>query len=208
MDECYGKQIDYYNQQPNSSKVLDDLLKRLEKAENINEKLKNQLFNELHNFTILDCCVNFMILYSDGEPSASGCWENVKLSFKIDKDKKQILLDIYEKYEWIDDPRDPHHYKRKGYNDNSTIEKVTYSDESILPVPAIIDFNECSCELIKPPHALDKSYYYLDFNNKAEWEKRRRREITDICIPVKEVKYKSYFKKLFQLLEDINIKVN
>ena len=145
MDECYGKQIDYYNQQPSSIKVIEDLLKRLEKAENLNEKLKDQLFNELEDFSIKNCYVNFMVLYSDGEPSASGCWENVKLSFKIDKDKKKIILDIYDKYEWIDDPHDPHHYKRKCYNDKSKVEKVTYSDESILPISAIIDINDCYC---------------------------------------------------------------
>ena len=206
MDECYGKQIDYYNQLPSSTKVVEDLLKRLEKAENLNEKFKNQLFNELHDFSIKNCYVNFMVLYSDGEPSAGGCWENVKLSFKIDKDKKQIVLDIYEKYEWIDDPHDPHHYKRKCYNDKSKVEKITYSDESVLPVSAIIDINNCYCELIKPLES--GNYYYLEFNNKAEWEKRRRREITDICIPLKEVKYLTSFKKLFQLLKDINIKVN
>ena len=35
MDECYGKQIDYYNQLPNSVKVIEDLLKRIETIENI-----------------------------------------------------------------------------------------------------------------------------------------------------------------------------
>ena len=137
-----------------------------------------------------------MILYSDGEPSGGGCFEDMKLSFKIDKDKKQIILDVYEKYEWIDDPHDPHHYKLKGLDDKSKVKEVTYSEESMLPVSAIIDINDCYC-------TKSEDYYCLVFNNKADWDKRRRREITDIYIPIKEVKYSTYFRKLIQLLEGI-----
>ena len=39
---------------------------------------------------------------------------------------------------------------------------------------------------------LEKSIKAL---NKADWDKRRRREITDIYIPIKEVKYSTYFRK-------------
>ena len=206
MDECYGKQIDYYNQLPSSTKTIEDLLKRLERSESINEKLKNKLFNELADISILNCDIDFMILYSDGSPSASGCWENMKLSFKIDKEKKQIILDIYEKYEWINDPHDLHNYKLKGTDDKSKVETVTYGEESVLPVPAIIDLNDCWCGLgpddsCGPPSSAAKKYYWFHFNNKADWEKRRRREIEDICIPINEVKYKPSFKKLFDLLQ-------
>ena len=55
MDECYGKQIDYYNQFPNSSRVIEDLIERLEKAESNNEKYKKYLFNELKDFEISNC---------------------------------------------------------------------------------------------------------------------------------------------------------
>ena len=107
IDGCYGKQIDYYNQLPNSSKAIEDILERLEKAESHNEKYKNRLekaesknekykkylFSQLEDFELNDCSVEFQIHYSD----------NVKLTFKIDKEKNKIVIDIYEKYkfEWV-----------------------------------------------------------------------------------------------------------
>ena len=44
MDECYGKQIDYYNQFPNSSNVIENMVERLENAESKNEKYMKNIY--------------------------------------------------------------------------------------------------------------------------------------------------------------------
>ena len=39
MDDCYGKQIDFYNQMPNSVYVIEDLMRRLEESEKKGKEL-------------------------------------------------------------------------------------------------------------------------------------------------------------------------
>ena len=210
IDGCYGKQIDYYNQLPNSSKAIEDILerlekaeshnekykKRLEKAESKNEKYKKYLFSQLEDFELNDCSVEFQIHYSD----------NVKLTFKIDKEKNKIVIDIYEKYkfEWVINPNDPLHYKLKEY-DYENVEKITYETKTVLPTPAILDINDCDSSIsytadtpMGPmPEDSPKSYWFF-LRNKADWEKRRRREI-EISYIIIDEKYKNdkNFKILF-----------
>ena len=52
MDDCYGKQIDFYNQMPNSVQVLDDLVKRLEESERKTKELIDFSFRLSTNFTV------------------------------------------------------------------------------------------------------------------------------------------------------------
>ena len=208
MDECYGKQIDYYNQLPNSSKIIEDILKRLEEVESKNEKYKKYLFSQLKNFELEDCHGEFIIYYSDGEASGGGYWDNVKLTFKINKEKNQVMIDIYEKYkyEWVINPSNPHFYKLKERNDEN-VEKITYEyiDESELPTTAILDIKDCNsiinfgiADLWGPVPEDSIKSYWLTFNNKADWEKRRRREISHIQI---DEKYKN--NKNFQILFEL-----
>ena len=213
MDECYGKQIDYYNQLPNSSRAIEDILKRLEKAESQNEKFKNHLFYSMEDFELCDCdCdVEWIKYYSDGEASAGGVWENVKLTFKIDKEKNQIMIDIYEKfkYEWVIDPNDPHYYKlRDPFRRDENVKKITYEydKESDLSTPAILDINDCNSTMSStfpegwgPVPEVSPKYYWLTFDNKADWEKRRNREISYIQIPEK-TNLCNNFKILLELI--------
>ena len=209
MDECYGKQIDYYNQFPNSSKVIEKMVERLEKAESKNEKYEKYLFSQLENFEREGCHGEFIIYYSDGDASGGGCWDNVKLTLKIDKEKKQIMIDIYKKYkhEWVINPNNIHFYKLKERNDEN-VKKVTYEyiDESELPTTAILYVKD-SDSIINfgvadlwghTPEDSSKPYW-LSFNNKADWEERRRREISHIQI---DEKYKNdkNFQILFELI--------
>tara|TARA_B100000214_G_scaffold372541_1_gene350984 strand:+ start:2245 stop:2940 length:696 start_codon:yes stop_codon:yes gene_type:complete len=221
-DECYGKQIDYYNQLPNSSKAIEGILDRLEKAESHNEKYKKRLekaesknekyekyiFNQLEDFELNDCSGEFQIYYSDGDLSGFGGWPNAKLTFKIDKEKNKIVIDIYEKYkfEWVINPNDPLHYKLKQY-DYENVEKITYKTENVLPTPAILDINDCDSSISYTadtpcgpmPEDSPKSYWFF-LRNKADWEKRRRREISYINIPEKYKNDKN-FKILLELIE-------
>ena len=198
MDECYGKQIDYYNQLPNSSKMIENILERLEKVESRNEKYKRYLINQLEDFELEGCHGQFIIYYSDGDASGGGDWDNVKLTFKINKEKNQVMIDIYKKYkyEWVINPSNPHFYKLKERNDEN-VEKITYEyiDESELPTTAILDIKDCDSSI---SFGDSNVWGILTFNNKADWEKRRRREISYIQI---NEKYKN--DKKFQILFEL-----
>ena len=160
MDECYGKQIDYYNQLPNSSRAIEDILKRLEKAESQNEKLKNHLFDSMEDWRLgEEAETEFNVLYSDGSPSTRFDVPS-EISFKIDKDNKRIILDIYQ----VSD----------GYGNDIPPVKI-------LPTPAIIDIND-NLNYIRQSDT--HGGFYISFKNKADWENGRKIEIKQICFPV------------------------
>tara|TARA_Y100000389_G_scaffold6363_2_gene6131 strand:- start:30 stop:728 length:699 start_codon:yes stop_codon:yes gene_type:complete len=227
IDDCYGKQIDYYNQLPNSSKAIEEILERLEKAESQNEKdkkrledaeskiekYKKYLFSQLEDFELNDCSGEYMLYYSDGEQGdGGGGWGNVKVTFKVDKEKNQVMIDLYEKYkmEWVINPNDPFYYKLKEY-DYENVEKITYETETVLFAPAILDINDCessisygACDIMGPaPEDSPKSYWFF-LRNKADWgELRKRPEISYINIPEKYKNDKN-FKILFELMNKYN----
>lgn len=159
MDECYGKQIDYYNQFPNSSKVIENMVERLEKAESKNEKYKKYLFSQLKDCSYEECD----IIFSRGLPAApvlrfsSSCTREAIIDFEIDKNNEKIIVEIYQ----TDD------FSRK-----------TRPPVKILPTPVIIDINGTSnIDIGEVEFGLSFS-----FKNKACGEKRRR-EIEKFVIP-------------------------
>jgi len=202
MDECYGKQIDYYNQLPNSSQVIENLLERLEKAESNNEKYKNYLFSLLEDFELSNCCGEWH--FDEG----GGWWEEVKLSLKFDKNQ-QIIIDVLEtfEYKWVINPNDSNYYKLKQY-DHENVEKITYETESVLYETQLTNIKNCSIigpysdEEYRGPQSclspdLPKFYWFTFKNEKTGWE-HRRRQIQHIAIPEKYKNDKN-FKILLEL---------
>jgi hypothetical protein len=182
MDECYGKQIDYYNQFPNSSRVIEDLIERLEKAESKNEKYKKCLFNELKDCSFYESDIHFMVLYSDGSPSADYNLHEARIDFKIDKNNEKIILEIYQ-----------------TRNNNSG--RRLCQPVKILRTPAIIDIND-NLNMWQSDACGD---YFISFKNKADWEKRRRQEIEEIRLPqwsVNEEENDNLVNFLWTLLPD------
>ena len=186
MDECYGKQIDYYNQFPNSSKVIENMVERLEKAESKNEKYEKYLFSQLENFELSNCSGEWH--FDEG----GGWWENVKLSLKFNK-SGQIIIDVLKTF------------KLKQY-DHENDEKITYETESELYETQLTNIKNCS--IIGPypdwdergghvPDGLPKFYWFTFKNEKTGWE-HRRRQIQHIAIPEKYKNDKN-FKILYEL---------
>lgn len=206
MDECYGKQIDYYNQFPNSSRVIEDLIERLEKAESNNEKYKKYLFNELKDFEISNCSGEW---HTDND--SGGWWEDAKLSVKIDKNNEKIIIDILEtiEYQWVINPNDSNYYKLKQY-DYENIEKITYETQSMLydSETQLVNINKCSIsgpasdwdERGGPePDGLPK-FYWFRFKNEKKSYNASRRQIDYIRIPEK-AKCCNNFKILLNLTQ-------
>ena len=153
-DECYGKQIDYYNQLPNSSRMIENLIERLEKAESLSSKYKKYLFSKLIDCSFGECDGDFIIYYADGDASGAGFWSDVGITFKLDKEKNQILIDIYKNHK--------------------------FGVENVLPTQAIIDINDHKLNIWQSDACGD---WTISFKNKADWEKRRRREIQELHLP-------------------------
>jgi hypothetical protein len=161
MDECFGKQIDFYNQLPTSVETMENILKRLDESESKSKIYKLEFFGSLRDCSI-DCGVDFMVLYSDGTPSASLSLNGGYVSFKIDHENEKIILDIYQTID---------NYGKKC------------QPIKILPTPAIIDIND-NLNYIRQSDT--HGGFYISFKNRADWEKRRRREIEEIRIPIHE----------------------
>lgn len=162
MDECYGKQIDYYNQFPNSSKVIENMVERLEKAESKNEKYKKYLFSQLENIELSNCSGSWQF------DSGDGWWKDVKLSLKFDK-SEQIIIDVLETFE----------YETRSVLYDSETQLTNIKNCSITgPYP---DWDERGGPV---PDGLPKFYWFTFKNEKTTYESRRR-QIQYIRIPEK-----------------------
>ena len=49
MDECFGKQIDFYNQLPTSVETMENMLKRLDESESKSKNHKLEFFRSLRD---------------------------------------------------------------------------------------------------------------------------------------------------------------
>ena len=150
IDECSGKQIDYYNQLPNSFKAIEDILERLEKAESQKDKYKNYIFQGLKDCSIEECCVELEGFALDDSipyrPAPRELSFGAKINIKIDKDNNKILLDF---------ERDDDHYK---YDEYITRYKRVWGKSN----PAVIDIND---DLIYFDQSDTHGGLYISFKN-------------------------------------------
>ena len=180
MDDCYGKQIDFYNQMPNSVQVLDDLVKRLEESERKTKELIDFSFRLSTNFT-----VRGEITWTESSRSTDprlAWWygsskllssKNEKVEFNVvfEKDKGQVRLEIRKFFEYVftypddqdEDNEDDYELRLRVSSDPEST--IVDTDLEEFDTDAVIDIHGEFNVYKKRQTSTEPEYYYLEFSN-------------------------------------------
>ena len=184
MDDCYGKQIDFYNQMPNSVYVVEDLMRRLEESEKKTKELIDFSFRNMSEFNVRGE-ITWRELPIQNVSSDHTTWlspgpsvgkdDMVEVNVIFEKEIDQITLRIRDILEYVTNPDDYEHLKRRGPNDPEYM--VVAIDREDFDTDAIIDIHGEFKVYKRGQTSTDPEYHYLEFSNKANGV---RKEITYI----------------------------
>lgn len=180
MDDCYGKQIDFYNQMPNSVYVIEDLMRRLEESEKKGKELIDFSFRTMSEFTVRGE-ITWSKLEIQDVSSAHTTWlspgpsvgegDPVEVNVIFEKEIDQITLKICDILEYVANPDDYEHLKPRGINDSDSM--VVAVDREDFDTDAIIDIHGEFKVYKRRYNSTDPEYHYLEFSNKAQNAKKR-----------------------------------